>query len=154
MLNKIISGGQSGADRAALDAALDNSFPAGGFCPAGRLAEDGPIDEHYPLEEIAGGYRHRTRRNVEASEGTVIFYHSELQGGSALTERFCQKLGKPCLLVDMEQMSPEQAEAALNQFISTHRVVTLNVAGPRASSCPSVHAFVYAVIARLIALTH
>ncbi len=78
MLSKIISGGQTGADRAALDAGLERGFPVGGGCPEGRLAEDGPIDSRYVLVKVEGGYIGRTRRNVQDSDGTVIFYQRYL----------------------------------------------------------------------------
>lgn len=150
MLRKIISGGQTGADRAALDAALAHGFPAGGSCPVGRQAEDGEIAERYPLTEISGGYRQRTKRNVEDSDGTAIFYWSELRGGTALTVQFCMKQEKPFKLIDASLVSRELAAAALLEFIEQHAIGTLNVAGPRASACPEVHAFVEAVIGRVL----
>lgn len=76
MLTKIISGGQTGADRAALDAGIESDFPIGGSCPSGRMAEDGPINNEYKLIEIEGGYRKRTKKNVADSDGTAIFYSS------------------------------------------------------------------------------
>ena len=82
---KVISGGQTGADRAALDAAIDRDYPIAGACPKGRLAEDGTIPERYPLTEITGGYRARTRKNVQTGDGTLVFYRDELKGGTALT---------------------------------------------------------------------
>ncbi len=95
MLSKVISGGQTGADRAALDAALDLGFPIGGSCPVGRMAEDGPINDAYTLTEIGGGYRQRTKQNVIDSDGTAIFYESYLQGGTEATVLFCIRQGKP-----------------------------------------------------------
>ena len=93
-LEIIISGGQTGAVRAALDAGLEANFPICGFCPAGRMAEDGVIDKKYPLWELPiGGYRQRAKKNVECSDGTIIFYDTILQGGSKLTEEFCVKAG-------------------------------------------------------------
>ncbi|NVK39898.1 MAG: hypothetical protein HWE39_01530 [Oceanospirillaceae bacterium] len=151
MLKKIISGGQTGADRAALDAALEAGFPAGGCCPAGRQAEDGPIDARYPLREIGGGYRARTRRNVEDADGTAIFYSSRLSGGTELTLLFCIQVGKPYKLIDIDLVTPEQAARLLTVFVSDAGIATLNVAGPRHSGCPSLYAFVTESLGRLIA---
>lgn len=142
MLEKIISGGQTGADRAALDACLETGFPAGGSCPAGRKAEDGAIHERYPLTEIAGGYRQRTKRNVEDADGTVIFYESQLQGGSAQTALFCIRLGKPCKLIDTRLVPVPRAADAIAEFIEDNQIRVLNVAGPRASSCPAIQGYV------------
>src|ERR1700727_1579159 len=95
-LTKIISGGQTGVDRGALDAALEAQFPCGGWCPADRAAEDGPIPAHYPLKLLAlGGYSERTRQNVLDSDGTAIMYRSTLTGGTLLTRNLCRRAGKP-----------------------------------------------------------
>ena len=95
-LHKIVSGGQTGADRAALDAALSSGFPCGGWCPEGRLAEDGPLSSAYPLEELpGGGYRQRTIKNIESSDGTAIFYFNRPTGGTELTLVQCIRLHKP-----------------------------------------------------------
>jgi hypothetical protein len=95
-LKQIISGGQTGVDRGALDAALEAQFPCGGWCPADRAAEDGPIPAHYPLTPLArGGYRERTRQNVLDSDGTVILYRSTLTGGTLLTWNLCRRDSPP-----------------------------------------------------------
>ncbi|MFC6671530.1 YpsA SLOG family protein [Marinobacterium aestuariivivens] len=151
MLEKIISGGQTGADRAALDAALEAGFPAGGCCPVGRKAEDGTIDARYPLQEIGGGYRARTRRNVEDADGTAIFYSSTPSGGTELTLLFCIKTGKPYKLIDIDLVTPERAAQLLAVFAGGAGIATLNVAGPRHSGCPAVYAFVKDSVSRLIA---
>lgn len=150
MLNKIISGGQTGTDRAALDAGLDAAFPVGGFCPRERLAEDGPIDGRYPLVEIEGGYRQRTKANVEASHGTVIFYDSTLYGGTEQTLLFCIKARKPYKLIDISMVSGDAAVAAIKTFIDQFKVEVLNVAGPRASNSTAVYGYVKAVMAGVI----
>lgn len=142
MLSKIISGGQTGADRAALDAGLEKGFPIGGSCPKGRLAEDGPIDAKYPLHEIAGGYADRTRRNVEDSDGTLIFYDRYLRGGTEQTAAFCIEAGKPYKLIDMDLADAETAAEATLSFLDDCGIAMLNVAGPRHSGSPAIYGFV------------
>ena len=149
MLQKIVSGGQTGVDRAALDAALDGNFPCGGYCPKDRQAEDGPIDQKYPLEEIDGGYRQRTWQNVIHSDATVIFFQEEATGGTLLTIKYCQTHRKPHLLIDMTKQDVTSASSQTLQFIKKHSVETLNVAGPRASECPSGYDYVMPTICQL-----
>jgi len=149
---KIISGGQTGADRAALDIAMKLKIPAGGWCPADRRAEDGTIPDRYPLTAISNaGYRQRTRRNVADSDGTVILSSGKLTGGSAETARHAEQLNKPCLVIDAEQMTTTEAAILLAVFILRHRIHTLNVAGPRASKQPGIYAFVTDVLMKLLA---
>ena len=103
VVDKIISGGQSGADRAALDVALALGIPVGGWCPAGRLAEDGVIPAHYPLTETKSSIHSvRTRRNVREADGTLVFNLGELDGGTLLTVNYARERGKPCLLVQLD----------------------------------------------------
>lgn len=150
MLNKIISGGQTGADRAALDAALETGFPCGGYCPKDRMAEDGPIDVRYPLIEIKGGYSQRTRKNVVESDGTVIFYEGRPSGGTEQTLLFCIRTGKPYKLIDIEAMLTDHASQMILQFITQHRLSVINIAGPRASNCPVMYDFVKKTIGRIV----
>ena len=150
MLEKIISGGQTGADRAALDAALAIDFPAGGYCPAGRQSEDGKIDDKYPLTEIAGGYRQRTKKNVELADATAIFYRSQLSGGTRLTQDYCIKRNKPHILFDSSEVSETRAAETLIYFIEENGVTVLNVAGLRFSNCPGIYDYVRAVIADVL----
>ncbi|WP_036251809.1 putative molybdenum carrier protein [Methylobacter sp. BBA5.1] len=150
MLSKIVSGGQTGADRAALDAGIESGFPVGGYCPVGRQAEDGEIDGKYPLLELGGGYRQRTRKNVEESHGTAVFYDSALQGGTEQTVVFCIKYGKPYKLIDISLVDCERASEAVHEFINRHDINVLNVAGPRMSSCPAIYAYVREVIKTVI----
>lgn len=142
MLGKIISGGQTGADRAALDAAMESHFPIGGSCPVGRMAEDGSIHPRYLLEEIAGGYKARTKKNVEDSDGTLIFYHCYLQDGTEQTVVFCIEAGKPYKLIDIDIVTIDAAVNQILSFVNDYSIATLNVAGPRHSSCSSIYDFV------------
>jgi Circularly permutated YpsA SLOG family len=138
----IISGGQTGADRAALDWALKHGIPHGGWCPKGRLAEDGPIATAYLLQETPSAeYAQRTEWNVRDSDGTVIFSTAKvLSGGSKTTAELARHYLKPCLhLVD----KPGRRNAdALRRFVEEQGIKRLNVAGPRASNEPQVRDFV------------
>ncbi|HSV13247.1 MAG TPA: putative molybdenum carrier protein, partial [Tepidisphaeraceae bacterium] len=140
----IISGGQTGADRAALDVALALHIPCGGWCPSDRAAEDGTIPAKYPLTPLPGrgGYRQRTRRNVHDSDGTVIFSYGPLTGGSKATAGDCRHFRKPCLMIDANVDGPMDAALSLAVFILRHHVRRLNVAGPRASGQPGIYEFV------------
>ena len=131
---KIISGGQTGVDRAALDAALESGTRAGGWCPKGREAEDGPIAEKYPLQELTdGSYKERTLKNVQESDATVIIYFETISGGTEETLSFCLKEKKPYLLIDGSNFNEEGASKRIKQFINGNQISLLNVAGPRAS---------------------
>lgn len=148
---KIVSGGQTGVDRGALDAALAHGVPCGGWCPEGREAEDGPIPERYPLWQLpGGGYRERTRKNVEDSDATLIIHFDELEGGTALTVNLCRELGRHHLIVNAAVEPLDRAVARLERFIRDHRVRVLNVAGPRASKWPEGAETTRALIGRLL----
>lgn len=150
-LIKLISGGQTGVDRGALDASLDARFPCGGWAPAGRIAEDGPIDPRYPLVELHGsGYEERTLKNVLESDGTGILYFGALEGGTRLTTDCCVKHGKPCELLNAERLTPREAAAELAAFITREDLSVLNIAGPRASKWPGAHAYAHETIRHLI----
>lgn len=150
-IKKIISGGQTGVDRAALDAALNCGFPAGGWCPEGRKAEDGIISDHYPAQELlGGGYRQRTKRNVVNSDGTLIVYDERLSGGTELTLLFCIKEKKPYLLVDTDELNESRAIEKVWRFILQEKIKVLNVAGPRASNAPNIGAYVNRVLSSII----
>jgi len=138
---KIVSGGQSGVDRGALDAALEARVPCGGWCPQGRLAEDGPIDPRYPLVELAGGYSERTLRNVLDSDGTVIVYFGELEGGTENTLAHCIEHRKPYKLIDALEVDTGRAGQMIREFQLAHALSVLNVAGPRASKQPRAHRY-------------
>ena len=143
----IISGGQTGADRAALDAALAAGVPCGGWCPDGRLAEDGVIPEKYPLVELPGAnYSKRTRANVQDSDGTVIFYCRSPTGGTELTLKHCLTTPRPYLLIDATVFTAERAAERIREFIVEHSLKRLNVAGPRASNVPAIYPYVQDVL--------
>ncbi|MBE0469966.1 MAG: putative molybdenum carrier protein [Methyloprofundus sp.] len=151
---KIVSGGQTGVDRAALDAAIECNIEAGGWCPDGRKAEDGRIAEHYPLIELPrAGYKKRTLKNVQDSDGTVIIYFSMLSGGTKLTVDFCIKEKKPYVLIDANQLSELQAVQEIIAFIAEFKIQTLNVAGPRASNAVRAYSYPKAVITEIIEKT-
>lgn len=135
---KIISGGQTGADRAALDVALTLSLPIGGWCPRSRRAEDGRIPDRYPLLETPeADYDTRTRRNVEDSDGTLILNLGTLDGGTAVTASHARQVGKPCLIVALEEgIEP----AAFQVWLDENHIAVLNVAGPRESKRPGMYA--------------
>ena len=134
---KIISGGQTGVDRGALDAALEAGVDCGGTCPAGRKAEDGIIPAIYPLTELASTvYADRTRQNVIDSDATLILHFGQLEGGTAFTQRCCLREKKPCLVINALQEQQAVLLESILGFIRQHKVQVLNVAGPRASKIP------------------
>jgi hypothetical protein len=140
-------------DRGALDAALERGRPCGGWCPDGRLAEDGVIASRYPLVELPGGsYIERTRRNVVDSDGTLVVTFGPATGGTARTIDFCRELGKPMLLLDAQTTTPEIAASQAAGFVSGARISRLNVAGPRASGEPRAHAWAFRMVSRLLDL--
>jgi hypothetical protein len=145
-----VSGGQTGADRAALDFALEFGLDHGGWCPRGRRAEDGVIDERYKLQETSSSrYDQRTRWNVRDSDATVVFSMArEVSGGTALTLAIAEQQRKPYLHLSSEAASVDGRDPAqdLLDFLAEHRVRRLNVAGPRASQEPLVAAFVRGVL--------
>ncbi|MDA1016442.1 MAG: putative molybdenum carrier protein [Planctomycetota bacterium] len=136
-IQKIVSGGQTGVDRAALDVALDLNIPCGGWCPRGRLAEDGWIDERYPLQATESrNYTQRTRRNVRDSDGTLILTVGKLTGGTSLTKSYAARESKPYFIVDLDLAI--DIEPVL-RWLAAQRIQQLNVAGPRASSQPGIY---------------
>lgn len=141
----IISGGQTGADRAGLDWAIARGIPHGGWCPRGRKALDGPLPAVYQLKESpSSGYAQRTEWNVRDSDGTVVFTLApEATGGSLKTVRHAQKLGKPVLRL---HPGVPDAPAQLAQFTAEHRISLLNVAGSRESKEPGLYVWVMAIL--------
>lgn len=146
-IGKIVSGGQTGVDRAALDFAIAHGIPHGGWCPRGRLAEDGAIASHYELRETPDTeYAQRTEWNVRDSDGTVIFSVSrELTGGSKLTAELAAHHGKPCLHLSKEKHGATAA-TKLRDFICKYGIRTLNVAGLRLSTEPAAGEFAATVL--------
>ena len=148
---KIISGAQTGADRAALDAALESGVDAGGWCPKGRMSEDGAIPEKYPVQVLKdAGYRQRTKKNVTDSDGTVIIYFGYPTGGTELTISFCIKEHKPYALIDAEEFTIESASTKILSFINKHSISTLNVAGPRAGGESRAYDYTKNVMLRVV----
>ncbi len=148
MINKIISGGQTGVDRAALDAAINNNIPHGGWCPRGRLAEYGVIDERYKLTETeSNDYAQRTEWNVRDTDGTLILNTGRLQGGTAFTAKVAESYKKPCLIVDLD-------EGIVSMIIATwmtqNNIKSLNMAGPRESKQQGIYKKAYLAVEKLI----
>lgn len=134
---KVVSGGQTGVDRAALDVALRLGLPCGGWCPKGRLAEDGPIPPQYPLKEtLTSDYAERTAANVRDSDATLVLTWGTPTEGTAFTIEVAGWEGKPCRVVDLAERCDPASVAA---WMERRRVRTLNVAGPRASKIPGVY---------------
>lgn len=138
MLEKIVSGGPTGVDRAALAVGLVLGLAVGGGCPQGRRAEDGQIPARYPLVETPErNDQARTRRHIEDSDGTLILNLGKLDGGTALTARHARQIGKPCLIVALEAgIEP----AAFRGWLAEHRIAVSNVARPRERRRPGAHA--------------
>jgi hypothetical protein len=140
MIEKIISGGETGADRAALDFAIKSALPYGGSIPKGRKTEDGPLPQTYYLQELpTTSYAERTEKNVIDADGTLIISHGTLTGGSAYTREMAQKHSRPYLHIDLTEISAFDAAKKINAWIETHRIETLNVAGPPASKDPKIY---------------
>jgi Circularly permutated YpsA SLOG family len=151
-LIKIISGGQTGVDRGALDAALAAGFSCGGWCSGDRNAEDGPIEQRYPLTPLpGGGSRQRTLKNVHDSDGTAILFHGALSGGTKLTRDLCIREKKPFVVLDATQIIESRAVSAILRFIDEHEICVLNVAGPRAGHWEQGYQFSRSVLGAVIA---
>lgn len=146
MLKKVISGGQTGVDRAGLDAATNAGIPIGGYCPKGRLAEDGIIPEKYPLTELASpGSHYRTEQNVINSDGTLILNKGNVTQGTKLTELFAVMNGKPRLIVQLDAEEPIAPHQVIN-WMKGQMISTLNIAGPRESKHVGIYQEAYAYL--------
>lgn len=138
-LKKIISGGQTGVDRAALDLALELKIPCGGWCPQGRKAEDGVIEPIYPLQETPSeDYAQRTEWNVRDADGLLVLNYGKVVGGTALAVEFSKKYYKPCLVIDLKEIPDKQV---FRQWLEGNKIGILSVGGPRESREPG---FIYA----------
>jgi hypothetical protein len=164
---KIISGGQTGVDRAALDVALKHGIECGGWCPVGRLDEFGRIPDKYPLKELKrenkegrspdrlggsetaapwekrGIFAQRTWANVKDSDGTIIIHYEQPGGGTAYTIECCMNLQRPHELIDASQISGEKAAKLIGDFVRTNKIGILNLAGPRQSEWPEGYDYTY-----------
>ncbi len=147
-ITTLISGGQTGVDRAALDVALELGLACGGWCPRGRRAEDGRIPSRYPLRETpSAAYPQRTARNVCGADATLVLTRGEPRGGTALTLRVTEEVGRPSFIVDLELAADPTAARA---WLIERSVRVLNVAGPRESEQPGIHAQAVAFLRRLL----
>jgi hypothetical protein len=146
---RVVSGGQTGVDRAALDVALALGIACGGWCPRGRLAEGGRIPDRYPLRETPSReYSQRTQWNVRDADATLVLYRDRLSGGTALTVALARRLGRPRLTVDLA-VAPDPA--AIRAWLAESNVAVLNVAGPRESQAPGIGAQARAILRAVLA---
>jgi len=137
-IERIVSGGQTGVDRAALDVAIELEIPHGGWCPRGRRAEDGVITDCYQLHEFPSEYyADRTRQNVLDSDGTLVLYGNRLEGGTLLTAKFAEEQGKAVYRV---RLSGRISYVACIEWLEAEKIRVLNIAGPRASKDPHIYA--------------
>lgn len=151
-LRTIISGGQTGADRGGLRAAIVCGLEHGGWCPKGRIAEDGRIPSMYRLtEDTTKDYRPRTRLNVRAADSTLIFNYGKLRGGTLLTVNICEELEKHYLVVDLDMGTNERiATRAVEHYFLAADPSVVNVAGPRESKVPGVELEVERILAHVL----
>jgi hypothetical protein len=164
---KLVSGGQTGVDRAALDVALKHGIECGGWCPAGRLDEFGRIPDCYPVQELnqeskegrspdrpggletvapwekRGIFPERTLANVRDSDGTIIIYSDQLRGGTEYTFECCKQLQRPHQLIDASKVSAEDAASLIAEFVLKNKIDVLNVAGPRQSEWPEGYDYAF-----------
>jgi len=140
VIEKIISGGQTGADQGALDTAIRLGIEHGGWIPKGRKTEAGPLADKYHLKEMPSGeYQARTEKNVVSAEATVIISHGPLSGGSQLTQQLAHHHGRPCLHIDLNTQAAFDAARIITDWVKAYDIRVLNVAGPRASEDPLIY---------------
>lgn len=138
VIQKIISGGQTGVDRAALDVAIFLEIEHGGWCPLGRRAEDGKIPAIYRLKQTRSKrYSARTEKNVVDSDGTCILYRQQTKGGTELTRKLAIKHKRPLICIDLTE-AKEKEQEELHKWLNQHSIQVLNIAGPRESTCPGI----------------
>lgn len=151
LCQKIISGGQTGVDRGTLDACLAKNFPTGGWCPLGRLAEDGVIHKKYPLLETkTSDYETRTKKNVFNSDGTLIISPPVLSGGTLLTEKLALEYKKPVLVISPNTNNHSSFVMKIKYWLIENKIETLNVAGPRESEWNMGFRISFSLISNLI----
>ena len=144
---KIVSGGQTGVDRAALDSALEHGLPIGGWCPKNRKALDGPIPDKYPLQETESSeYRVRTEWNIRDTDGTLILNTGKLIGGTKLTHKLAVEKDKPVFIVQLDE--PYEVEDTVI-WLKEHKISILNIAGPRERSQFSIYELAQNYLAEL-----
>lgn len=145
---RIVSGAQTGVDRAALDVALELGVPCGGWVPGGRLDEDGRIPDRYPnlVETSTAEWDERTEANVRDSDGTLLLCRGPLTGGSKYTATVARRLDRPCLHLDLAELQVPIAARRASDWIDAEHVEVLNVAGPRASKDPALYCIAAAVL--------
>jgi hypothetical protein len=147
---KILSGGQTGVDRAALDYAIDNNIICGGWCPKDRLAEDGVIPEKYPLTEASiKSYSWRTELNVRDSDATLVITSGLMSNGTELTKKMAEKMKKPLLIFDLEGNDNLKKEK-FNNWLNENNVEIMNIAGPRESTSPGIYQKAYLLLQKLL----
>ena len=154
LFQTIVSGGQTGADRAALDWAIGQNIAHGGWCPSGRMATDGPLASKYMLRETEStGYRQRTKLNVQDSDATLIFNSGVLDGGTLQTVRFAQKLKKPHRIFQLDggELTPVAQQVA--DWLMAGQFAVLNIAGPREEKRPGIYALVFLTLSRVQSLS-
>lgn len=145
-VSKIISGGQTGADRGGLDFAREAGLELGGWCPKGRKAEDGHVPDVYPLVETStADYLQRTQMNVDNSDGTLVVFLPPLKGGSARTVQMAQDARKHVMVIQCTRKA-EDAARDVREWIKSNNIRTLNVAGSRESRIPGMHDYVVKVL--------
>lgn len=151
MVSKIVSGGQTGADLAALDFAIESGLEHGGWIPKGRLTEDGPLDGKYLLREMeTDSYPKRTEKNVLESDATLVVSRGELGSGTELTVKMAKKHCKPFLHIDLDKMSMVYAVRMTKMWLVDNGIKCLNVAGPRASRDPEIYSLVYKLLKKVL----
>jgi hypothetical protein len=148
---KIVSGGQTGVDRAALDVAMKYQIECGGWCPEGRLDECARIPDRYPVNELPnGGFAERTAANVKDSDATLIFHCGEVHGGTEYTLQCCSEQKRPRLLLDAQIVAPQEAGKMVRYFVQRLKINTLNVAGPRQSEWPGGYVYAFAALEKFL----
>lgn len=149
MIEKIISGGQTGVDRAALDVAEEMGIPSGGWCPAGRDADDGPIPDKYPMQETTA-YDHtvRTGFNVRDSDGNLMFYRGSLHGGTAYAVEMATRMNRPVKAIDVDA-PPSPGEVA--SWIDENHLRVIHIGGQREATSPGIYQQAYKLIRSIIA---